>query len=75
MIDAATKAMAQSGTEPNDFKRIIIASSTGFLAPGLETILVEKLGFSRDAHMSFLGFMGCAANTTAFEVQLLRDET
>merc|ERR1719238_2175439 len=64
VIDAATKAMAQSGTEPNDFKRIIIASSTGFLAPGLETILVEKLGFSRDAHMSFLGFMGCAASVS-----------
>ena len=64
VIDATAKALAQAKCEPADFKRVIIASSTGFLAPGLETVLVEKMGFSRDAHMSFLGFMGCAASVS-----------
>lgn len=64
VIDATTKALAEAKCEPADVKRIIIASSTGFLAPGLETVLVDKMGFSRDAHMSFLGFMGCAASVS-----------
>lgn len=67
-MDATKKALSDSNTVPSDFKRVIIASSTGFLAPGLEAVLVERMGFSRDAHMSFLGFMGCAAGVSGIRV-------
>jgi len=44
---------------------LIVASCTGFTAPGLDLQLVQKLGLRRDIERTMIGFMGCAAAVPA----------
>lgn len=38
---------------------LIVASCTGFVAPGLDQILAEALGLDDDVERTLIGFMGC----------------
>ncbi len=44
---------------------LIVASCTGFTAPGLDLQLVDKLGFRADIERTMIGFMGCSAAVPA----------
>ncbi|MXO87726.1 type III polyketide synthase [Altererythrobacter aestuarii] len=44
---------------------IVVASCTGFLAPGLDQIIARQLGLSADVERISIGFMGCYAGITA----------
>lgn len=44
---------------------LVVASCTGFLAPGLDQILARRLGLSPDVERVSIGFMGCYAGVTA----------
>ncbi|GAA5051556.1 type III polyketide synthase [Erythrobacter westpacificensis] len=43
---------------------IVIASCTGFLAPGLDQIIARRLGLSTGVERVSIGFMGCYAGVT-----------
>ena len=43
---------------------IVIASCTGFLAPGLDQIIARRLGLSSGVERVSIGFMGCYAGVT-----------
>lgn len=43
---------------------IVIASCTGFLAPGLDQIIARRLGLSAGVERISIGFMGCYAGVT-----------
>ncbi|MDB5804581.1 MAG: type polyketide synthase [Betaproteobacteria bacterium] len=54
-----------------DFGRIthlIVASCTGFSAPGVELQLIEALGLPKTVFRSLIGFMGCAAAVPALRI-------
>jgi alpha-pyrone synthase len=47
---------------------IVFVTSTGFVAPGVDTQLIESLGLRRDIARIPVNFMGCAAAMTGFRV-------
>ncbi len=48
-----------------DVTHLILASCTGFVAPGLEQILAQRLGLRPDLQRLSVGFMGCCAAVPA----------
>ncbi len=47
---------------------VIFVSSTGFLAPGVDTAIVAQLGLRRDLARVNINFMGCAAAMNGLQV-------
>lgn len=44
---------------------LVVASCTGFCAPGIDQIVARELGLSAEVERVFIGFMGCYAGITA----------
>ena len=44
---------------------MVVASCTGFTAPGLDQVLARRLGLPADVERIMIGFMGCYAGVTA----------
>ncbi len=44
---------------------IVVASCTGFVAPGIDQIIAQRLGLSATVERVLIGFMGCYAGVTA----------
>jgi predicted naringenin-chalcone synthase len=68
-------ALAQTAIESLDIAgerdhitHVIVASCTGFTAPGLDLQLCEKFGLRRDVARSIVGFMGCSAAVPALRL-------
>jgi alpha-pyrone synthase len=52
----------------NAVELIVVLSSTGFLAPGIDTELIERLGLRRNVARTTVNFMGCAAAMNGLRV-------
>jgi predicted naringenin-chalcone synthase len=62
--DLALRAIA--GLGPLDgVTHLVVASCTGFMAPGLDQVIARRLGLAVDVERVFVGFMGCYAGITA----------
>ena len=62
-IDALTEK------EPlGEITHLVVASCTGFIAPGIDQILARKLGLSPSVERTLVGFMGCYAAVAALRV-------
>ena len=46
---------------------VVVASCTGFVAPGIDQILCTRLGLSSSVERVLIGFMGCYAAVTALK--------
>lgn len=44
---------------------MVVASCTGFTAPGLDQVIARRLGLAPDVERVVIGFMGCYAGVTA----------
>jgi len=44
---------------------LVVASCTGFMAPGLDQVIARRLGLAPDVERVLIGFMGCYAGVTA----------
>jgi predicted naringenin-chalcone synthase len=51
--------------ELGDITHLVLASCTGFVAPGVDQIIARALGLSHDVERVVIGFMGCYAGVTA----------
>ncbi|WP_156839982.1 type III polyketide synthase [Novosphingobium aquimarinum] len=51
-----------------DITHVIVASCTGFLAPGLDQILIRRAGIAASAERTLVGFMGCYAAVNALRL-------
>lgn len=51
--------------DPQAISHIVVASCTGFTAPGIDQILCRELGLRADVERILIGFMGCYAAVTA----------
>lgn len=59
---AAQRALdAQSSFTPVDITHLIVVTCTGFVAPGPDLLLLERLGLRPDVRRLQVGFMGCSA--------------
>lgn len=47
---------------------LVVATCTGFVAPGLDRLLVERHGLPRGVERTMVGFMGCQAAINAMKV-------
>ena len=63
-LELALRAVAGLG-DLGDVTHIIVASCTGFSAPGLDLQLAHALGLRADVERTMIGFMGCAAAVPA----------
>ena len=61
----AEQAVAALGEDPARFTHVVVASCTGFMAPGLDQVLAARLGMRPDIQRTTIGFMGCYAAVNA----------
>ncbi|WP_414470924.1 type III polyketide synthase [Microvirga sp. M2] len=74
-FEAHAVDLAQRGVEsldldeaPASITHLVVASCTGFTAPGLDQQLVDRLGLNPSIERTLVGFMGCAAAVNALKV-------
>ena len=65
--DLAMQAIAGLGEalDPASITHIVVASCTGFVAPGIDQIIARRLGLAASVERVLIGFMGCYAGITA----------
>lgn len=51
--------------DPASITHLVVASCTGFTAPGLDQLIAAKLGLSGSVERTLVGFMGCYGAVTA----------
>jgi len=56
------------GEELSGITHLVVASCTGFTAPGLDLQLTEALGLRPDIQRTVVGFMGCSAAVPALRL-------
>jgi predicted naringenin-chalcone synthase len=68
-------ALAQQAVQKLDLQgreqeitHLIVASCTGFVAPGLDQIVAHQLGLRPDLQRTLVGFMGCSAAVSALRI-------
>lgn len=68
--ELAEQAVVQLGLndEASRITHLIVASCTGFMAPGLDQILARRLGLRADLQRTMVGFMGCSAAVPALRI-------
>ena len=64
----AADALEQAGRSPGEVTHVVVASCTGFFAPGLDIELVKRLGLPPTTRRVLIGFMGCYAAFNALRV-------
>lgn len=64
---AAVAALAEK-TPVEGITHIVVASCTGFVAPGIDQIIIRRLGLSPSIERTLVGFMGCYAAVAALRV-------
>jgi len=62
------KAIENAGITVDQISKLIVVSSTGFIGPGLDCELIQRLGLNRSVDRSLIGFMGCAAAMNGFRI-------
>ena len=63
----ALDAIAGLG-ETGEISHLVVASCTGFVAPGIDQIIARALGLSGSVERTLIGFMGCYAAVAALRV-------
>lgn len=58
---AATDGVADSKEIVDSIGLVVFVTSTGFVAPGVDVALIERLGLRRNTARVTVNFMGCAA--------------
>lgn len=61
----ALEAIDKLTFDPASITHIVVASCTGFVAPGIDQIIARKLGLGPQVERLLIGFMGCYAGVTA----------
>ncbi len=56
------------GRERGEITHLVVASCTGFAAPGLDLELVARLGLNPSIERTMIGFMGCYAAINALKL-------
>ena len=57
----AEKYQTELGVTTQRVTHLVVASCTGFYAPGLDFVLAQQLGLTKTVERTLIGFMGCSA--------------
>lgn len=63
--ELALKAIAALDADLSGITHLVVASCTGFVAPGVDQIIARRLGLSAEVERLLVGFMGCYAAVSA----------
>jgi alpha-pyrone synthase len=63
--DLALEAIAALKADLSGITHLVVASCTGFVAPGIDQIIAKRLGLAGSVERLLIGFMGCYAGVTA----------
>ena len=66
--DAARRALDDAAIGAGEITHVIVASCTGFFAPGLDIELVKRLELRPSTQRTLIGFMGCYAAFNAMRL-------
>ena len=66
--DLAFAAALDLEADLGGITHLVLASCTGFFAPGLDLHIVERLGLHPGIERTIVGFMGCAAAINALKI-------
>ena len=58
---AVEEALAEAGIHPRDVDELVVASCTGYGAPGLDVRVAQEVGMRADVGRIHVGHMGCYA--------------
>jgi len=67
LAERAVTALAL-GEEKDKITHLVLASCTGFVAPGLDQLVARRLGLRPDLQRTLVGFMGCSAAIPALRI-------
>ena len=69
-VELALRSVAALGIddERSAITHLIVASCTGFTAPGLDQQLIERLSLNSSIERTLVGFMGCSAAVNALKL-------
>lgn len=72
----AERAIRGLSTDLERVTHLVLASCTGFMAPGLDQLLVERLGMNPGVERTVVGYMGCyaAVNSLRLAHHIVRSE-
>ncbi len=65
---AIESAAKKTNNIKDAIRQLVFVSSTGFIAPGVDTELIKRLGLRRDIARVTVNFMGCAAAMNGLRV-------
>ena len=65
---ASEAALHRSGLPASSITHVVTASCTGFASPGVDHLMIDRLGLPRDVQRTNVGFMGCHAAINALRV-------
>lgn len=65
-LDAVANLSAS--TDISGITHLVVASCTGFIAPGLDQIIAAEMGLDPGVERTFVGFMGCYAGVAALRL-------
>ncbi len=68
LAEEAIGRLGLSAAERGAITHLIVASCTGFMAPGLDQILAARLGLDPGVERTMVGFMGCYAAVNALRL-------
>jgi alpha-pyrone synthase len=66
--DLAFAAALDLDADLGGITHLVVASCTGFFAPGLDLQVIERLGLDPGIERTLVGFMGCAAAINALKI-------
>jgi predicted naringenin-chalcone synthase len=58
-LRATASALEESGLNPAQVTHLVTVSCTGFVAPGIDLVLIRGLGLPATVERTHVGFMGC----------------
>jgi alpha-pyrone synthase len=64
----AVERLGLDATERKQITHLIVASCTGFSAPGIDLELIERCGLDTSVERTIIGFMGCHAAMNALKI-------
>ena len=56
---AARSALRDAAFDAAELTHVVTVSCTGFFSPGLDAVLIDRLGLARGVERTHIGFMGC----------------
>lgn len=62
------QALEDAAISASEVTHVIVCTCTGFFAPGIDVLLIDRLGLERSVSRTVLGFMGCYAGLSGLRV-------